>query len=72
MDNFDIEGFITHIGQTAAMWANEEKLFLSAKTGEERETHGIRAFHLYDHLVEDLHIFGQIGAMQANLADSVN
>ena len=72
MDEFDIEGFIRHIGETTAMWANEEKLFLSAKTGEERETHGIRALHLYHHIVEDLDIFGQIGAITANMADSDN
>lgn len=68
----DIHTFIRHIAETAAMWAEEEKRFLSAESGDERETAGIRAYTLYGHLEDDLHFFGQMSAQAVIQTVSAN
>ena len=68
----DKTAFISHIAETAAMWAEEEKKFISAESGEERETAGIRAFTLYGHLEDDLHFFGQMSAQAVIQTVSAN
>jgi hypothetical protein len=58
----DIDQFIGHLVETCTMYAEAENAYVLAETGEDRETYGIRALDLKEHIEDDLRFFGQMSA----------
>jgi hypothetical protein len=68
----DINDFIGHLVETCAMYAEAENAYVTAETGEDRETYGIRALVLKEHIEDDLRHFGQMSAMNVIQTVSAN
>lgn len=68
----DIDQFIGHLVETCTMYAEAENAYVTAETGEDRETYGIRALALKEHIEDDLHLFGQMRAMDVIQTVSAN
>jgi len=58
----DINQFIGHLVETCTMYVEAELAYVTAETGEDRETYGIRAWALKEHIEDDLRFFGQMSA----------